>query len=67
MSKLAIIYSMLAVFFVMGTFAYLYDEAGDSDTAFAIARWMLIPFIITVEAGFGPIKALVQFIRAKLK
>ena len=67
MKRLTIIYSAMAVFFTMGCFAYYQDEAGDIDTAFAIARWMLIPFIIMIEAGFGLIKTFVQFIKTKLK
>lgn len=57
----------MAVFFIMGCFAYYQDESGDTDTAFSIARWMLIPFIIMIETGFGLIKTFVQFIKTKLK
>ena len=67
MKKLTVIYAMMAVFFIMGCFAYYQDESGDPDIAFAIARWMLIPFIIMIEAGFGLIKTFVQFIKTKLK
>jgi hypothetical protein len=67
MKKLTVIYTMMATFFIMGCFAYYQDESGDTDTAFAIARWLLIPFIIMIEAGFGLIKKLYQFIKTKLK
>ena len=67
MDKLKIIYAMLAVFFIMGSATYFYHESGDSDTSSVIDLLMLMLFIITVEAVFGPIKALVRFIKSGIK
>ena len=67
MKKLHLIGLLMAVFVFMMGVAYYFDESGETETAFRIARYMLIPFAIVVEIAFNPIRSLVKWVKSKTK
>ncbi len=63
MNKMPVILFLLLVLFVMLGRCYYLDSNDDTEAAFSVARWMLLPFTILIDVCFfGFISRLITII-----